>query len=69
MRERAQARWKLDSDLRRAVELDQLYLVYQPLIDLKTGNVESVEALIRWQHPERGLIQPNFFIPLAEEMG
>ncbi len=69
MRERARVRWKLDIDLRRAVELDQLYLVYQPIIDLQTGAVESVEALIRWQHPERGLIQPSYFIPLAEEMG
>jgi len=69
MRDRAQLRWKLDIDLRRAVELDQLYLVYQPIINLQTGTVESVEALIRWQHPERGLIQPRYFIPLAEEMG
>ncbi len=69
MRDRAQLRWKLDIDLRRAVELEQLYLVYQPIIDLQTGAVESVEALIRWQHPERGLIQPSYFIPLAEEMG
>lgn len=69
MRERAQLRWKLDIDLRRAVELNQLYLDYQPIIDLQSGAVESVEALIRWRHPERGLIQPSYFVPLAEEMG
>ena len=69
MRERAQQRWKLDIDLRRAVELGQLYLDYQPIIDLQSGEVSSVEALIRWRHPERGLIQPAYFVPLAEEMG
>lgn len=69
MRDRAQLRWKLDIDLRRAVELEQLYLDYQPIIDLQSGVVESVEALIRWRHPERGLIQPSYFVPLAEEMG
>ncbi len=69
MRERAQLRWKLDIDLRRAVELNQLYLDYQPIIDLQSGVVESVEALIRWRHPERGLIQPSCFVPLAEELG
>lgn len=69
MRDRAQGRWQLDLDLRRAVELDQFNLVYQPIIDLKTGDVESVEALIRWTHPERGLIPPMDFIPMAEETG
>ena len=69
MRDRAQGRWKLDVDLRRAVQLGQFSLVYQPIIDLKTGDVESVEALIRWNHPERGLISPVEFIPMAEETG
>jgi len=69
MRDRAQRRWKLDLDLRRAVELNQFSLVYQPIIDLNTGDVEGVEALIRWNHPERGLIPPIDFIPMAEETG
>jgi diguanylate cyclase (GGDEF)-like protein len=69
MRDRAQMRWKLDIDLRSAIELNQLYLDYQPILDLQTGEVHSVEALIRWQHPERGLISPTYFIPLAEELG
>ena len=69
MRNRAQTRWQLDRDLRRAVKLEQFRLVYQPIVDLHSGAVESVEALVRWEHPERGLVPPNGFIPLAEETG
>jgi EAL domain-containing protein (putative c-di-GMP-specific phosphodiesterase class I) len=69
MRDRAQRRWELDLDLRQSLELRQFSLVYQPIIDLKTGEVESVEALIRWNHPERGVISPIHFIPVAEETG
>jgi EAL domain-containing protein (putative c-di-GMP-specific phosphodiesterase class I) len=59
----------LENDLCRAVELNQLTLHYQPQIDLRTGELTGVEALVRWQHPERGLISPAHFVPLAEETG
>ena len=59
----------LENDLRRAIEQNQLALYYQPQIDLKTGEMTGVEALVRWQHPERGLVSPAHFIPLAEETG
>jgi len=69
MRDRAQNRWLLDRDLRRAVEEKQFFLQYQPVVDLQSGAVESVEALIRWKHPERGFVSPAEFIPMAEESG
>ncbi|MDZ7653643.1 MAG: EAL domain-containing protein [Burkholderiaceae bacterium] len=59
----------LEADLRRAIEDDQLSLVYQPIFDLASRKLESFEALLRWNHPERGLISPATFIPLAEESG
>ncbi|TQV68251.1 EAL domain-containing protein [Exilibacterium tricleocarpae] len=59
----------LENDLRRAIEQDQLSMYYQPQIDLQTGSLMGVEALVRWQHPERGLIGPINFISLAEETG
>ena len=55
--------------LRRAVDEDQLRLLYQPKVDLATGQVFGVEALVRWQHPERGMVRPDQFIALAEENG
>jgi EAL domain-containing protein (putative c-di-GMP-specific phosphodiesterase class I) len=62
-------RLRLEMDLRRAIERDQLLLYYQPVFSLATGGVVAVEALIRWQHPERGLVPPLDFIPIAERTG
>jgi diguanylate cyclase (GGDEF)-like protein len=60
---------KLENDLRHVIERNELELYYQPKIDLATGKVNSVEALVRWHHPELGMIPPNEFIPIAEETG
>jgi diguanylate cyclase (GGDEF)-like protein len=62
-------RLALLADLRRAIELDQLELYYQPMYSVETRAIMGVEALIRWRHPERGLLVPERFIPLAEESG
>jgi diguanylate cyclase (GGDEF)-like protein len=62
-------RLQLETDLRRAVERNEFRLHYQPVISLKTGRVTGLEALLRWEHPERGLVQPGEFIPVAEETG
>lgn len=59
----------LDNELRIAIESGQLTLHYQPQVDIRRGRVTGVEALVRWEHPERGLLGPNTFIPLAEEGG
>jgi diguanylate cyclase (GGDEF)-like protein len=60
-------RLELEADLRRAIEAGQFLLHYQPIVDLTSGEVVSAEALIRWNHPRRGLVPPCEFIPLAEE--
>lgn len=57
---------ELEGDLRRAVARDQLRLVYQPQIDLRTGAITGTEALLRWDHPRLGVIPPMAFIPIAE---
>ena len=60
---------RLEGELRRALDREEFVLHYQPIIDLKTGLVKSAEVLLRWQHPERGLVPPNEFIPVLEESG
>jgi diguanylate cyclase (GGDEF)-like protein len=62
-------RLSLMSELRQAVEHDQLTLYYQPKLDLATGSVKHVEALVRWDHPTRGFVAPDQFIPFAEQTG
>jgi diguanylate cyclase (GGDEF)-like protein len=69
MNARAQARHQLEADLRRAIGHGEFELYFQPLFDLETNRIGSFEALIRWNHPSRGLVAPDEFIPLAEETG
>ena len=65
----ARRRFSIETELRRALDKDQLELFYQPLIDLKTGEIAGFEALARWEHEDRGEISPTEFIPVAEESG
>lgn len=65
----AQSRAQLEADLRLAIPRGDLFIVYQPLVGVESGLIEGLEALVRWQHPTRGLILPDNFIPMAEDSG
>ncbi len=69
MHEQAMERLSIEAGMRRALERGELLLFYQPIISLESGNVVGVEALIRWEHPERGILEPGTFLPVAEESG
>jgi EAL domain-containing protein (putative c-di-GMP-specific phosphodiesterase class I) len=69
MYERAVSRLELENDLRRAIEQREFVVHYQPIISLETDEVWGLEALVRWEHPERGLLDPGEFVPIAEESG
>jgi diguanylate cyclase (GGDEF)-like protein len=65
----ALARLELENALRSALDKKQFQILYQPIVLLETGRIESLEALLRWRHPDRGVVSPGEFIPMAEEMG
>ena len=69
MQDAVEARFELESELRRAIDENELVLNYEPIVDLRTGELVGAEALILWNHPTRGRIAPNIFMPLAEETG
>jgi predicted signal transduction protein with EAL and GGDEF domain len=69
MRVRAAKRLELENGLRGALLRREFRLHYQPQVDLQTGTIQGLEALLRWQHPRRGLVGPSEFVPLAEETG
>ncbi len=69
MHARAVELLQLENDLRRSLERQELQVYYQPVVSLKTGRIDSFEALVRWQHPCRGMVSPADFIPIAEETG
>lgn len=69
MNEKALRDLKMEADLRRALSRNELLLHYQPLVNIKTGRIVALEALLRWDHPDAGIIPPSEFIPIAEENG
>jgi diguanylate cyclase (GGDEF)-like protein len=69
MHDQVMRRLELEAELRRAVRGKELVLFFQPIVDLKTGRPAGIEALVRWQHPELGLVPPLDFVPMAEETG
>ena len=69
MRASVMARLQLETDLRRAIDREEFQNYYQPIVDLNSGEITGFEALLRWQHPTRGLLAPKEFIPVAEETG
>ncbi len=69
MQEAAHTRLQMSTDLRQALQSNQLEVYYQPIIELQTGDFTKAEALIRWHHPELGMVSPAVFIPIAEDLG
>jgi diguanylate cyclase (GGDEF)-like protein len=69
MHDRSRRRMELATQLRRAIEREQLHLLYQPITSLTDGRIQSFEVLLRWEHPELGLVNPAEFVPVAEEVG
>ncbi len=69
MKQRTQSKVELENDMRKALEREEFFLEFQPQISLDTGKMVGMEALVRWNHPKRGLLPPSEFIPLAEESG
>ena len=69
MQHRAHARLELETDLRWAMEREEFCVFYQPIVSLKDGAITGVEALLRWEHPRRGLLEPSAFLSVAEETG
>ena len=67
MYERAFTRLEVENDLRRAIEQEEFVVHYQSIVDLQSGELWGMEALVRWDHPERGLLEPSEFVPVAEE--
>ena len=67
MHAQAVTRLRLDNDLRQAMSRDELRVHYQPIVSLQSGKIKSFEALLRWDHPDRGMVYPDDFVPLAEE--
>ena len=69
MNERAQFHFDMEKDLRKALERDEFLLYFQPQIDMRDGRLTGLEVLLRWRHPQRGMVSPGEFIPIAEESG
>lgn len=69
MHDQASRRLQIATQLRRALEREQVYLAFQPVVSLATSRIEAFETLLRWEHPELGLVSPGEFIPIAEEIG
>ena len=69
LRKRVLLRLRTETDLRRGIDQGELRVVYQPVVELHDGSISALEALVRWQHPERGLLEPVDFIPVAEDSG